>query len=354
MNKNMKKVGIITIISNNLGNRLQNYALQEILSKLGMECSTIPMKSGYGHIPKSKLHIKSFLSFLFIKYNNVTWDKFNQNIIWESKNVNDLSTEEINKFDYFIAGSDQIWNPLFKFNSSREFLVFAKSSQKVAYSASIGLEELPNNVEEKYAKYLHDFKAISVREDAAAQIIQQILGINCPVLIDPTMLINTDKWISISKKPKINIKEKFAVMYVLGIEKEGLKAYITEDSKRRNIKVIDIVEYNMQNNYAIGPSEFIYLISHCDYIYTDSFHGTIFSILFHKDFLVFERPEEKGYGKMSSRIDTLLNKFELNERKLIPAKQLKFIISSIKYSNVDILLEVERKKAINYLQNALK
>lgn len=350
---NKKKIGIVTIISHNLGNRLQNYALQEKLRELGMECTTIPMKSGYGYISKSKLFLKSIFSLFLDRYNNITWNKFDQKIIWESKSVGELSVEEIKAFDFFIAGSDQIWNPLFEFNSNREFLVFAESSQKIAYSASIGLKTLPYKIEQEYAKYLHDFKAISVRENAAEEIIERILGIKCPVLIDPTMLINVDKWADISRKPKINIDGKYAIIYYLGIGKEKYITDIAEDAKQRNIKLIDIVEYNTQRHDIIGPSEFIYLISNCECVYTDSFHGTVFSILFHKDFWVFERPEEKGYGEMSSRIDTLLNKFSLEERKVVYADRMNST-SSIIYKDVDILLNNEKKRAIDYLENALK
>ena len=344
-------VAIITIISYNYGNRLQNYALQEILQKLNVRVETIPIEIKYDFKGKLKLGIKTVLAPFIKKYSSVYWDIFDQNIKWSKYTAKDDKVG--NKYDYFIAGSDQIWNPLFECNSDREFLVFTTDEKKIAYAASIGLDALPNNEIDRYRKYISAFKAVSVREKSAANIIENL---GCPrpkVVLDPTMLLSEEEWKVVIKQSNIKIKERYVVSYFLGIRTAEFDSYINQKAIEMGVKLIDIMKLPSNIKDKIGPAEFISLLYNSEEIFTDSFHGTVFSVLFHKPFIVFERPYEEGYGKMSSRLDTLLETFNLNEHRVNSKEKLDMIKPEYDYLKVDNILKEKRKESIDFLKSTL-
>lgn len=346
------RIAIITIISHNYGNRLQNYALQETLQKLNVRVETIPVERKYNLTGKLKLKIKEIASLFIKKYSGVCWDLFDMNIHWSKYTA--MTDNVGTQYDYFIAGSDQIWNPIFECNSDREFLVFTADEKKIAYAASIGLDRLPQNVIDKYRKYIYAFKDVSVREKSAADIIEK-LGCNRPeVVLDPTMLLSEEQWMIVIAQSKLKLNKRYVVAYFLGMRTAEFDRYILHKASEMNVEVIDIMNPSSEMENKIGPAEFVSLLYHSEAIFTDSFHGSVFSILFHKLFVVFERPYEEGYGKMSSRLDTLLETFRLNERRVNSKEQLETITLECEYSKVDEILKEKRKDSLEFLMRALQ
>lgn len=352
--KRKNSIGIVTIISHNIGNRLQNYALQEYLLSKNYEVKTIPMSSQSLIKRELKFIIKLALSSFTKKCKSVSWLCFDRKIKWENYSVKNNSEFLVKKYDYFIAGSDQIWNPLFEFDMNRMFLTFARKEQRIAYAASIGISELPKECEAFYAKNIKEFTSLSVREDDAAKIIKKLNGRSAKVLIDPTMLISREKWEEVTKSSRINIKYKYVVKYFLGVRNNKYDEYIENRAKEIGAKVLDITKYNKENNDVIGPAEFVYLIANSNGVFTDSFHGTVFSLLFEKPFVVFDRPPEKGTGNMSSRLDTLLNKFHIKGQRIVDDSELGNIQPEVDYKKIGEILQKERKIAEDYLKEALK
>ena len=348
-----KKVGIVTIVSENLGNRLQNYALQEFLELSGVSVRTIPVHNSNFFIRKVKIQAKSILSFFLPKYRSVVWQLFDKKIHWENRTVSDASEILADSYDYFIAGSDQIWNPLFDFNSEREFLTFAPLYKRIAYAASIGIDKLPESVLETYKVHLQSFSAISVREESAAEIIYQLIHQIVPVVLDPTMLIAKGKWMDVAKNSRIKIKKKYVIKYFLGIRVDKYDSYIDRIAKENECVIIDITKYNNKYNNSIGPAEFVSLIANSFAVFTDSFHGTVFSILFERPFLVFDRPIQEGYGNMECRIDTLLKKFNLMQYRITENCILQQEYPKIDFIPIEKLLNKERKQATDYIKSAL-
>lgn len=347
----MQKIGIVTIISNNYGNRLQNYALQQVLKSLGLQVETIPTMSHR----QLKVVIKKALSICFKKYKTTIWTTFDENIDWASHNYKDGHLKNESCFDYFVAGSDQIWNPLFKINSEREFLTFTSKEKRVAYAASIGLSVLPEEFAGRYREWLNDFKAVSVRENEAADIVDSLTGKRPTVVLDPTMLVSVDDWNKVIKKTQTGSRVKYIVKYFLGIRSEEYDEFIAEYAEEHNDAVIDITKINEEKSNFIGPSEFVYLIKTAEAVFTDSFHGSVFSILYHKPFLTFARPDEDGYGNMNSRIDTLFTKFDLMQKKITGGEQL-IGMNDIGFDveKVEDILSIERKKSLEFLKSALE
>ena len=351
-----KKIGIVTINdNNNYGNRLQNYATQSYLEKLGFVTETLKNKEPYN---EKRKFIVRLLKNRLKKNNQILsgrkncFEDFNKNIKFSTNNITAFSNIK-NKYDYFVVGSDQVWNPNIGRLRDVDLLMFANDKQKISFSASFGIEEIPNENRKKVKKELSKFKAISVREDAGKKIISKIVNRNdVEVLIDPTMLLSSDEWDVVAKKPKqVNLlkNNKYILNYFLGELSDNRKKEIERVAKENKCDIISILD-KKSPFYLTGPSEFLYLEKNAFLICTDSFHSSVFAILYNKPFLVFSR--EGNGNKMNSRIETLLNKFELKNRKF---NDKKIIENNLKhdYSNAYEILEKERKRTQDFLKKAL-
>lgn len=359
----MKKICIVTICNgSNFGNRLQNYALQETLKCNVTDAEVVTARNISGEIGKkflksnvvfNLLYSRLFTHFVFKVINKAKIKKkmmflqFNKKYInWTKKYIDkDYIPDNFeNDFDYFVAGSDQIWNPYMPFNSSVEFLCFAPPEKRIAYAASFGVSELTEAQQEFVNEKLKGFTNISVREESGLKILEQAGIYQGRVVLDPTMLLTAEQWESIEIHPTFSLTEsKYLLSYVLDENNTESKKYINELSQKRELEVIDITNLDKPEHYGIGPSEFVYLIHHAAYICTDSFHATVFSILFHKKFSVF------GRWNMNGRISTLLNMVGVESS----SEAGKYQIDDIDYKKVDKKLEQERIKSIEFIKEKL-
>ena len=355
----MKKIGIVTIIDdNNYGNRLQNYAVQQFLIKRNLRPITLKNSHMLNNYDTSKLNYTIKKIKVFYKevkkqlknISNIRYNKFkgfNKYITFNYRNI-DLYDDKLKKrYDYFIVGSDQVWNPTFGWLNDVSLLKFAEDNQKVSISASFGVSDV-NDIER--LKCLESFKSISVRENAGLNIIKEQIGRNdAEVLLDPTMLINVDEWKKVEKKPEILKCDKYILNYFLGELSQERKKEIDRIAKENNCEVINILDKNSPF-YQTGPSEFLYLEKNAFLICTDSFHSCVFAILYNRPFVVFNR--EDKVQSMNSRLETLLSKFNLEERYL-----RKNIINNTllehDYENAYKILEIERQKANDFLERAI-
>lgn len=353
------KIGIITINDfNNFGNRLQCYAVQEYLKKMNVlpenifnENKKINIKAKLKHAIKILLKYKGENN---IKKRNRYFKEFNKNIKFSKyKIINNKFDNSINQeYDYFIVGSDQVWNPELGTTIDASFLKFVDDNKKKnAFSASFGISKLPESCKEKYKNYLVQFNNISVREEAGKEIIKN-LGINkdVEVLIDPTMMFDSTDWDKVTKKPKnIDENEKFILNYFLGDLSEKRKKEIERIAKENNCKIINLL--NKKDPFFIGgPSEFLWLEKHAFLICTDSFHSSVFAILNKRPFIVFKR-KDNLYTSMNSRMDTLLSKFKLEDRYY--NGQITDDMLKCDYSETYEILENEREKSKEFLKKAL-
>lgn len=387
------KVGIITLTdSNNYGNVLQNYAVQETLSALGAEAQTIRNTTRFGHYNNNdkkvcKLtpsyinrYIKTQLSYRyniknsgegilytlrFCKKNAVSLneakkkrkDAFNaftdKFINWAEKDINinyPWTDEDANEYEFYVSGSDQVWNPVYPHTSSINFLTFAPESKRITFSPSFGVNELPENLRPQYAKWLKGIPYLSVREEKGREIIKDLCGRDAVVLCDPTMTISKEKWVEIEEKPLFLGDEKYLLTYFLGDRTKTYQKYIDKIANDNGLQVINLFDVLDLEAYAVSPTEFIYLIHNADLVCTDSFHGTVFSIIMKTNFVTFPRVEIGG--SMESRIKTLLASFSLENRsyKLLKKDEL----FKTDFSKTDDILEAKRNEALSFLKNALE
>lgn len=354
----MKKVGIITINDDdNYGNRLQNYAIQKVLKQNNIEAITIKnyptinTKNKY-ILRVGKFYIKRFIKkFKKIKITERVkcFNEFNKNIKFANKILNPYS-KIAKDYDFFLVGSDQVWNPNLGGLSEVSLLNFAKNEQKVAFSASFGIDKLEDRYQEKTRSELLKFKAISVRENVGKEIIDKLTARkDVEVLVDPTMLLTSNDWDKVSKKPKMLKNKKYILNYFLGELSEKRKCEIDKIAKENDCEVINLLNKD-EEFYQTGPSEFLYLEKNAFLVCTDSFHSCVFALLYNKPFVIFKRD---GIGaNMNSRIETLIKKFNLKNREFkekITKENLEH-----DYTEAYKILEKEREKSINFLKEALE
>lgn len=346
------KLGIVTINDNdNYGNRLQNYATQEILKSINIEPKTL--------INSSSLNEKKFYVLRKLKnlgkndtYNlneerKKRFKEFNGFIDYYKKKITAFSRDD--KFDFYLTGSDQVWNPNFGRLRDVDLLSFVNPNKRISFSASFGVNEISEKCQKKVNKQISKFKAISVREDSAKDIIERITTRNdIEVLIDPTMLLTAEEWDKVFKKPKQLTNDKYILNYFLGNLSEERKKEIYQVARENGCEVINLLDKNSPF-YETGPSEFLYLEKHAFLICTDSFHSSVFAIIYNRPFIVFDREDKEE--KMNSRIETLLKKFKLKNRKYtgkITKENLQH-----DYTEAYKILEKERQKSIEFLEKAL-
>lgn len=348
----MKKIGILTINDDgNFGNRLQNYALQEVLKKKNLKVETILNQKGIHGINYIKKYIKTMIKVMlplkkFERYKK--FRKFNREFIKFSRfkiEEEYIPKELEKKYDFFVTGSDQVWNPTFGRMSDIDFLTFAPKEKRNSFSASFGISDIPEELKDYYRERLQNLNKISVREERGKEIVENLTGRkDVEVLLDPTMLLQDKEWDKVLKKPK-NLKEqKYILTYFLGEISINRKKEIERIARENNCIIINMLDRNSEF-YANGPSEFLYLEKNAFLICTDSFHSCVFAIIYNRPFIVFDR--EDKLERMNSRIDTLLNKFELKDRRYKGKITQELLRSD--YEKYYEKIKVEREKAEKFL-----
>lgn len=370
------KIGIITITDgSNYGNRLQNYALQEFLRSIGVEVETVRrytdrdlskstvIKAVIKDVIKTVIGKKN--TFFYQRKRKKIFKRFNKEYVSFSKMYtrdNAVFLYNKNEYDYIVCGSDQIWNTKFdvvKCDLSNYLACF--SENKIAFAASFGTTEIDEDYKNIFELELQKFKGIAMREESGKKIVNSLLGSEKAIeVLDPTLLLNREKWEKIEKRPRYLVGDKFLVTYFLGGRTEKINSYINDYANLYGLNIVNLDiefladnEINNKSTFITSPEEFIWLIHNSEIVLTDSFHASAFSIIFEKQFLVFEREAKEKGNKMGGRIDNLLEKFQLLEYKATLDRPVdKF--PKIDYTSKEKVLDAERKKAKEFLLNILE
>lgn len=350
----------------NYGNVLQRYALSRVLQQLGVEVNS------FWHTPNNFLPQtywrwsgKKLIKFL------LNWRGFRDSFFrgehgmemvrqgkikeWcdrylEIRKAPDDLRSLVDEYDYFVTGSDQVWNYHFS-NLEHCFLLFAPSEKRIAYAASISCPDIPADKIPIYKEGFAGMAHISMREQQGADTVKELSGRDVPVVLDPTLLLDADDWRKVSRQPAWYHGEDYILTYFLGDRPEIVETLEQETG----LPVINLLDKEVYEHYVIGPDEFLWAIEHAKFVYTDSFHGTVFSILFRTPFVVCNRVGDDVSEKMGSRIDTLLGCFGLEERRGTKSNgyAIENPIEAIDWSNVDTVLTRERQHSIDYLTEAI-
>lgn len=372
-----KKILIISLYgNNNYGNKLQNYALQEVLKEFGYDVETFvylrentPNSSKeLRRISYNKYFKAMAKNFLLAVNNNMLKSNLSEAEKIRVKNIEnfdklikkspinpmDQDYQKINKsYDYIVFGSDQVWNPFFISNVHINFGTKLDKDKKLSYSASFGVSELDKKTSSLYKELLAGFKPenISVREDAGADLVESLTGRKVQVLVDPTMLLKGSEWEKLAKTPKNKPQKDFILTYVLGDMSDKRRDTLERLAKENNLALINMMDKENLDTYTSGVEEFLWYLSHARLIIADSFHAGVFSILFNKDFYILDRQQNVSYT-MNSRFETLLSKFDLEERYLKDIEKVD-IKDKIDYGHVKELLDKERERSYNFLEEII-
>jgi len=340
------KINILTLTGNdNFGNKLQHFALQKELQKLNNEVSS----TFFYYSNKNLSIIKNFIK-KFINKRYANFLKFDKKINYSKNYFNNNKMVIREDFDFYIVGSDQVWNPNFPYFNNYYLLENIDNNKRISYAASFGVNELPEKNKKIFQEELKKFKMISVREDRGKEIVENLTGRNdVEVVLDPTMLLCSKEWEELAIKPKNMINRRYILNYFLGKMSESRKKEIERIATENDCTIINILDPN-DPFYESGPSEFLYLEKNAFLICTDSFHSSVFAFLFNRPFVVFERDDSNE--KMNSRLDTLINKFNLKNRRHNEQNITKENLQH-DYDESYKILENERDKSEKFLKKAL-
>lgn len=386
----MKKIGLVcNYYILNYGSALQCFATQKTVKEMGydvkaLQFPNIPTKNAKIQLalrlklkqlfnPKAVLKKiqrtkNSNVNQYYIDIRNKRTEKFEEfigenldmtekyNSIYEVANV-------VSQYDVIMLGSDQLLNPKDIIFGYHTLSFVPDNIKKISYAASFGLSNLPITVKGKASKELKRFDCFAAREIRGAEMYKELTGKGVPVVVDPTMLISAEEWKNIVNQEPI-IKEKYIYCYFIGensLHREianKLKEYT--GYKIVSIRHIDEFIKSDENfgDIAVneaGPKEFINLVSNAEYVLADSFHATIFSILNHKKFFVLNRFVEGSAGSTNSRLESLLGKLGLEDRRIGTLQELNEKYNEeIDYSKVDEILSKWIGESKEYLKDALE
>lgn len=349
----------------NYGNRLQNYAVYKSFEKEHVYAETLVCEKKINYIQKikrrllSEIHTLSLPIYPINDMGYIRWckfEKFTRKYIPTRVIYSDdlyLSNRINNDYTEFVAGSDQIWNYEFPgrfgdyaIHSRDYFLTFADEGKRNSLSASFGITEINEKWMHEYCTWLSSFKNLSVREESGAELIHKLTGKTAKILIDPTMYLTADEWREIGLKPKkVNFSEPYLLEYFLSDVSEQHNNNIQKIADNLHLKRYRLWDTSVKDLFVTGPDEFLYLIDHAALVCTDSYHATIFSILFERPFIVYPR------GHMNSRIDTLLQTFGFEDRKSTIVSS--DIILKMSFTKCEKELELRRKEYKLYIQSII-
>lgn len=379
----MRKIGLVSVHNPNYGSLLQTYALQTYLNEIGvnneiilytkkndlrqirrlMNVQLVLMKWRvvyrdiycrffYPDIAKSfSLRMKAFENF------KKKYFKFSPNHIgWKDL----LTTNQ--DYDTFIIGSDQVWNPI---NIGTDFfnLLFTEDDKyRISYASSFGVSSIPTSQIKKTKHYLERIQCLSTREKSGLEIIKRLTGRDAELVCDPTLLVDRNLWDRLKGKNRF-ISEKYIFCYFLGNNPEH-RAFANRFKEYTGYKIVALqhldelilsdITFADIKPFNVGPEEFVNLISNAEFILTDSFHGTIFSLLYHKRFFTFSRFESSTQASTNSRISSLLELVGVRDHYIKATASIENCLKlNINYDEVDNKIDSIRRKSREYLRMSL-
>ena len=383
----MRKIGILTFhFSTNFGGVLQSYALYKYLRSIGVDVSIIDYvrsadskkKRTIQNIVYSSGFRKNLLKAHFddlkpavllkrvskkVKYNRRAWevfDDFRGTKMQLSSRVDEGNIYDIlEDYTTIIVGSDQVWNPGRR-TQKEYFLDFGESfkGQKISYAADSTTSDIAQRDEVRLKKQLADFSAISVRNSHTQRFVKALTEVNPPVVADPTLLWDFHEL----GRGFMSDSDPYILVYVLGKDISGSNRKAIEEIKRiyGDLKVYAIVIPTMKFNicdyadkvfYDLGPEEWLDMIRNATFVYTDSFHGTLFSLKFHKPFLAYY-----AEAMRATRFIDLAERYQIGRYIVSSVHEIEAkgsLLETPDFVAIDQLIEEHKSFSIQFLEEAL-
>ena len=385
----MKKVGIVSCyFKNNYGSMLQAYATKKILDNNNIPNETINIDNNIDFKKgKRKYYASQLFNFKFIKSKfgmiKLKLDKKIVKNLGKNISIRDSKYKEFRKefnlsiscpdykslseivevkYSDIIVGSDQLWLPVNVVSDYYTLNWVSDNINKISYATSFGISKIPDKYTDEYKKFLSRINHLSVREESGKKICDEY-GITSKVVCDPTILLTKDEWEQEAVQERI-IPDKYILCYFLGSNIEHRK-FAEKLKKKTGYKIVSLnhadeyVKYSDTfadiTPYDIGPREWINLIKNAEYVCTDSFHGTVFSLLFNKTFFDFRRYSESNKMSTNSRIDSLLDLAGVDKNRILTGNEdVDTVIKyKINYSKVNKNIDKIRQESKKWLLSSI-
>lgn len=370
------------------GGMLQSYATQVALTKLGYDSFAINYDNLKGDINHRKIDyfLRNILDRSIVKekgkiVQKKLLDKFNKKLS-ANQAIRDAAFDRFQKnfkttpafldwdalskacynYDAVLVGSDQLWLPSNIVADYYTLSFVPDEVKKIAYATSFGIGTIPHGMESRYASFLSRINYLSARESSGQEIIKVSTGRDVPLVCDPTMLLEKEDWDKIATPSRL-VREKYIFCYFMGNNPEQ-REFVKRIAKSKGCKIVGLIHLDQYIksdeafvDYAlwnISPADFVALVRDAEYVCTDSFHGTVFSIIFHKNFLTFKRFNKKASLSTNTRIFSLLNRLNLKDRLFTAQEKIDQDFEIHNYDKIQEELSVFRGSSIDYLVNAIE
>lgn len=386
----MKPIGLVTCyFHHNYGSMLQAYATEMILQKMELPYETIACCNPKDYMTANKIlyiikklliadwdkwlgkrrKAKARVSFPHYakgyKDRDAAFNAFAETMFHLSKptkNRNELEDLAVN-YSAFVVGSDQLWKTDSVEHGYYTLEWVPDGIKKVAYSTSIGVKEVPWFQVEKNKRFMNRFDYIALREQSACDLVKNLTGrTDVELVLDPTLLFTGDEWMHIQEEKPLT-EGKYIFCYLLG-NNPNQRILIKEVAAKTGYKIVALQHLDdyipSDEGFAdeapyVGPHEFLNYIRNAKMVFTDSFHCSVFSILYHKNFFTFSRFADGAKQSTNTRIDNLLNIAGLSDRRMTAHKTSDFVLNfNGTFEGVDERIENMRKSSWNYLNKALR
>lgn len=386
-----KRVGIVSCyFKNNYGSMLQAYATKKILDNNGIPNETVNIDGNRDFSKgKKKYYLSQIFNFNFIKsklgmikmkfdtklnkelgknvsIRNKKYKEFRKefNLSRSSNTYDDLTKLAKERYTDILLGSDQLWLPVNVVADYYTLNWVPDNINKISFSTSFGVSNIPDKYNDLYRQFLKRINNLSVREDTGVKLIKDIAKLDAKLVCDPTILLTREEWEEVATKDRI-IKDKYILCYFLGnnIEHRRFAERLKNKTGYQIVSLNHADEYVKYSDkfcdiapYDIGPREWINLIKHAEYVCTDSFHGTVFSLLFNKYFFNFRRYSSKSKTSTNSRLDSLLKVVEISDERILTGLEDvdKVINYKIDFEKVNKNLNKYRKESKEWLLNSIE
>ena len=390
-----RKVGGVIIThpgQNNYGTALQGFATVKILSQLGYSLRIIEYNKTRSKLELLRLlpsYIKSGilsarLNDLRTKWMKKTHPDYSVKVSHRTAKCDAFKTKYFTpitdyytgwnnlcngskNYDVIFVGSDQVWGPWSLYAGFYNLMFVDKSVPQFSYASSFGRSTIMEHQKKGVATFLNKMDAIGVRETSGAKIVHELTGRKAEVVVDPTLLLHRNDWEEYIKESTANYNEPYILCYMLGERMDNRNA-VTKLGKELNMQIVSFNNmdwYNPSdegfgdiNNYDADAIDFVKLVKNASYVVTDSFHCSVFSIIFHKNFLTFYRVVPSNRLSTHGRIDSLLGLMGL-EKQIVSSVDgsidLKSAIcNNIEWDKVELKLNKLRESSMSFLKSSLE
>ena len=383
-----KKIGLCCCYKQrNYGSQLQSYATTVEMKNRGIDCEVIQYKKKFTLkfmreakiwtlffnrilISERILRYKKRFILMFHKdvkrQNDIRNAKFAQFSKERFTNLSKLCVghDELEalgaSYDGVFVGSDQLWSPGGITGNFHNLMFVPDNVPKFSYAASFGVSQIPKGKQKLYKTFLNRLDYISVRENAGQKIVKELTGRDAQVVADPVMLLTREQWDKEIEFKKM-YDEPYIFAYFLGNSEEN-RRQANKLAKLMGLKIVTVHHMDTYNKadvgfgdyapFEVGPEEFLNLIRGAEYVCTDSFHGSVFSMIYHKKLMIFKRYADSSKTSKNSRIHSICENLGVTHR-MFDGSNLETITEEIDYDSVDSRIEKMRSESKDYLDKAL-